>query len=128
MGIITPVFQSLELLPNFHTTCHTPVNQKIPSPVSAFYISNLISSSPATFLDFIPLIAAATSAAVKTSCFPKCVTSCKSRFDVFTEFKRHSKYSLHLKRISFSSVRMLPAKFLMEYVTLNLLPRKWRMV
>ena len=95
--IITPVCQSLGVLPNFYATWHTRVNQRIPSPVSAFNISGLISSSPAAFLDFIPLIVVATSAAVKTSS-------------------------------SFSSIRMLPAESLMEYVTLDLLPRKRQMV
>ena len=38
-----------------------------------------------------------------------------SRVDAFTGFIRSSKYSLHRKRISFSSVRMLPAESLMEY-------------
>ena len=60
--------------------------------------------------------------------FPKCVTSCESRVDAFTGFKRSSKNSLHRVRISFSSIRMLPSESLMEYVTLDLLPHKWHMV
>ena len=67
IGIITPVCQSLGVLPNFHATSHTRINQRIPSSVSAFNISGLISSSPAAFPGFVPLIAVATSAAVKTS-------------------------------------------------------------
>ena len=111
-------------LPNFHATWHTRVNHRISSPsVSAFNISGLISSSPAAFPDFIPLITVATSAAVKTSSSLNV-----SRVDAFTGLKRSSKYSLHRERISFSSVRMLPAESLMEYVTLHLLPRKRRMV
>ena len=66
----------------------------------------LISSSPATFPDFIPLIAVATFAALKTSSFAICVTPCLSRVNAFTGFKRSLKYSLHRERISFSSVRM----------------------
>ena len=101
IGIITPVCQSLGVLPNFHATWHTRVNQRIPSPVSAFNISGLISFSPAAFPDFISLIAVTTAAAVKTSSSPKCVTSCVLRVDAFTGFKRSSKYSLHRERISF---------------------------
>ena len=70
----------------------------------------------------------ATSAAVKTSSYPRCVTSCMSRVDGFTGFKRSSKYSLHRERISFSSIRMLPSESLIELVVLDLLPRKRRMV
>ena len=128
IGIIIPVCQSLGVLPNFHSTWHTRVNQRFPSPVNAFNISGLISSSPAAFPDFISLIAVATSAAVKTSFSPRCVTSCVSRVNAFIGFKRSSKYSLHRERISFSSVRMLPSESLIEYVTLDLLPRKRRMV
>ena len=128
IGKITPVCQSIGVLPNFHATWHTRVNQRIPSPVSAFNISGLISSSPAAYPDFITLIAVPISAAVKTSSFPRCVILCVSRVDAFTGFKRSSKYSLHRERISFSSVRKLPAKFLVEYVTLDLLPRKRRMI
>ena len=104
IGIITPVCQSRGVFSNFHVTCHTRVNQRIPSPVSVFNISGLISSSPAAFPAFIPLIAVATSAAVKTSSSPKCITSCVSRVDAFTGFKRSLKYSLHRERISFSLV------------------------
>ena len=104
------------------------LNQRIPSSVSAFNISDLISFSPAAFPDFIPLIAVTISAAVKNYFSPKCVTSCVSRVDALTEFKRSAKYSLHCERISFSSVRMLPAECLLEYVTLDLLPRKRRMI
>ena len=43
-GIITPVCQSLGVLPSFHATWHTRVNHRIPSPASAFNISGLISS------------------------------------------------------------------------------------
>ena len=71
-----------------------------------FNILGLISSSPAAFPDFIPLIVVATSA-VKTSSSPKRVTSCVSWVDAFTGFRRSSKYSLHHERISFSFVRML---------------------
>ena len=111
----------------FHATWRTRVNQRILFPISAFNISGLISSSPAAFPDFIPLVAVATSAAVKTSSSPKCITSCVSQVDAFTGFKRFSKYSLYRKMISFSSVRMLPAEYLVEYVTLDLLSRKRRM-
>ena len=38
--IITPVCQSLGVLPNFHATWHTRVNQRIPSPVGAFNLSD----------------------------------------------------------------------------------------
>ena len=110
IGIITPVCEYLGVLPNFHAIWHTHANQRIPSPVSAFNFLGLILSSPAAFPDVIPLIAVATSAAVKTFSFPKFVTSCVSRVDAFTGFKRSSQYSLHRERISFSSVRMLPAK------------------
>ena len=77
--IITLVCQSLGVLPYFHVTRHTRVNQRIPSQVSAFNISGLISSSPAGFSDFLPLIAVATFAAVKNSSFSKCITYCVSR-------------------------------------------------
>ena len=43
----------------------------------------------------------------------------------FAGFKRSSKQSHHRERISFSSIRMLPAESLM---TLDLLPRKRRIV
>ena len=77
IGIITPVCQSQEVLPNFHATSHTRINQRIHSSVSAFNISGLISSSPAAFPDYIPSIAVSTSAAVNTSSslnvsFPMC--------------------------------------------------------
>ena len=75
---------------------------------------DLISSSPAAFPDFIPLIAVTTSAAMKTSSFPKCITFCVSRVNTFTAFKRSSKYSLHRARILFSSVKMFPTESLME--------------
>ena len=74
--------------PYFHATWHTRVNQIIASPDSAFNIPCLISSSPAAFLHFIPLIAVATSAAVKISSYPKCVKSCVSRVDAFIGFKK----------------------------------------
>ena len=128
IGIITPVCQSVWVLPNFYATWHTRVNQRIPSSVSAFNISGLISSLPAAFPDFIPLIAVATSATVKTSSSSTCVTLYLLRVDAFTRFKRSSKYSLHRERISFSSVGMFPAESLMEYVTLDFSPRKRRMV
>ena len=113
IGIIIPVCQSLVVLPNFHATWDTRVNYRISSPVSAFNISGLISSSPAAFPDFIPLIAVATFAAVKTSSSPKCIPLWVSRIDAFTGFKRSSKYFLHRERISFLSVKMLPAESLM---------------
>ena len=53
---------------------------------------------------------------------------CHESIDTFRGFKRSSKYSLHRERISFSSARMLPAESLMECVTLDLMPRKRRMV
>ena len=90
---------------------YTCVNQSIPSPVSAFNISGLISSSPAAaFPDIIPLIAVATLAAVKTSSFPKCVTSYVSLVDALTGFKISLKYSIYCERISFSFMRMLPGE------------------
>ena len=118
IGIITPVCQSLGVLPNFHATWHTCVNQKIPAPVSTFNISGLISSLPSAFPDFIRLIVVATSATVKTFSSPKSVTSCVSKVDAFRGFKRSSKYSLPRERILFSSVRMLPAESLMVITVL----------
>ena len=79
-------------------------NERIPSPASAFNVSDLNSSSPVAFLDFNPLIAVANSAVVKTSSSPKCVTFCMSRVDVFRGFKRSLKYSNYREGISFSSV------------------------
>ena len=115
-------------LPNFDAIWHTRVNQRIPSPISAFNISGLISSSLAAFPDFMPSIAVATSAAVKKSSSPKCITLCESRVDADTGFKRSSKYFLQLERPSFSSVGMFPADSQTEYATVDILPRKRRVV
>ena len=49
-------------------------------------ISGLISSSPAAFPDFIPLIAVVTSAAMKTSSSPECITFCVLRVDFSISF------------------------------------------
>ena len=46
--------------------------------------------------------------------WPKCIASCVSRVDEITGFTRSSKYYLHCERISFSSMRMLPAESLMS--------------
>jgi len=46
----------------------------------------------------------------------------------FTGFKRSSKYSPYLDRISFSSLRMLPEGSLMEELEFDLLRRKRRIV
>ena len=81
-----------------------------------------------SFSRFYSFNCRSTSAAVKTSSSPKFVTSCVSRVDAFTGFKRSSKYSLYRERILCSSVRMLFGESLMDYVTLDLLPRKRRMV
>ena len=75
------------VLPNFRATWHTCVNQIIFSPVRAFNILGLISSSPGAFLNFIPLIAVATFVAVKTSSYPKRVTLCVSRVDALQNAK-----------------------------------------
>ena len=65
---------------------------------------------------------------MKTFTSPKCITSFVSWLDAFTEFQRSLNYFLHRERISFSSMRMLLAESLMEYVTLDRLTRKWQMV
>ena len=71
--MITPVCQSIGVIPSFHPTWHTFVNQHTPSPFNAFNFSGRISSSPAGFPDFNPRMAAATSVNVKTSSFSKSI-------------------------------------------------------
>ena len=56
-------------MPTFSASYTTCVSQRIPSLVSAFNNWGLISSSTAALPGFIPLIAIATSAALKTSSF-----------------------------------------------------------
>jgi len=95
---------------------------------NAFNISGLISSSPAAFPDFNRPIATATSLAVKTFSSPKHIDLCVSSLVAFTGFRSSSKYSLHLDRISFLSLRMLPEGSLMEEQEFDLLPCKRRTV
>ena len=73
--MITPVCQTLDVFQSFHATRHTLVNRRIPSLFNSFSILDRISSSPATFPDFNPCIAAATSVNAKTSFFRKSIAS-----------------------------------------------------
>ena len=76
----------------------------------------------------MPLNVVSTSSVVKTFSISKCITRCVSRVDAFIEFKSSFKYSLYRKKNLFSSIRMLLAESSMEYVTLNLLLGKRRII
>ena len=105
IGIVTPVCQFLEC-------CHTSTQLDTLALTRKFHLQSALLTSRVRFylhqqLFQILLIAVATSVAMKTSSSPIYITSCVSRVNAFTGFKRSSKYSpivkgfySHLKNVT----------------------------
>ena len=126
--MIALVCQSFDVFLSFHATRNTLVNQHTLTSFNVFHILGRISSSPASFPVFNPRRAAATSANMKTSFFPKLLLSHMSARVALTGFNKFSKNSFYRERIFFSSLRISLVESLKEAMVLKFFPRIWRMV
>ena len=107
----TPVCLSFGVFPS-STPRDTPFLTNALLRSINFYILGRISSSPAAFPDFNPCKAAGTYVNVKTSSFPTSIESHVSVVFAYQGSNKSSKYFLHRKKISFSSLRLFPVESL----------------